>query len=282
MNIKKIARRIRKTIFRSSINNSKLYEKEFIKHSNSSSGLGSSFVKYKAHNLTSQEVSRVKHIALYLTQFHTNKENDQWWGKNFTEWVNATKATPQYEGHHQPHLPHDVGFYNLLEKSTWSQQIDLAKNYGIYGFCFYYYWFNGKRLLDGPLNLFLKDKELDFPFCLFWANDSWTRTWHGFSDNKGSEREVLMEQSHNDLDDELFITHLLDHYFSDKRYIRVNDKPLLIVYHTYLFKNISKTTEKWRSIAKRRGTDLFLMYVLMPGQEDAPLIDGFDAAMQFS
>lgn len=244
--------------------------------------LGKDFTFFRNNEFSKEEVEKVKHIALYLTQFHPTKENDEWWGKNFTEWNNVAKATSQFVDHYQPHVPHDIGFYNLLSKETWLDQIKLAKNYGIYGFCFYFYWFNGRRLLEKPLDLFLNNKDLNMPFCLFWANDSWSRTWHGFADGKKcSQNTLLVEQSHNDEDDEAFIQHLIDNYFNDERYIKINGKPVLIIYHTYLFPDITKTVAKWRKKTREHFSDLYLMYVLMPGQENEPLLEGFDSAMQF-
>lgn len=259
------------------------YKKEYEKGVRSSRQPGIEFLPFSKHNLTSQEIEKVKHIALYLTQFHQTAENNKWWGKNFTEWNNVVKTKPQFENHHQPQLPHDIGFYNLTDKNTWKDQIEMAKNFGIYGFCFYFYWFNGQRLLEKPLDLFLQNKDLNMPFCLFWANDSWVRTWHGFSDNiKDSETSTLVKQNHNEKDDEDFIIHLLENYFTDERYIRINGKPLLIIYHTAIFPDITITVSRWREIAARKNEKLFLMYVLMPDQVSEKLIKGFDAAMQFS
>jgi len=245
--------------------------------------LDDDFIAYQEHQLKPRQIEAVKHIALYLPQFHSIVENDQWWGKNFTEWNNVAKAVPQYFGQYQPQLPVDVGFYDLTQKPIWQQQIAMAKNYGVYGFCYYFYWFNGRRILEKPLDLFLKNKDLDMPFCLFWANDSWVRTWHGFSDFEQGNR-VLLAQNHNDQDDVNVMNYLCEHVFSDERYIKIDDKPLFIVYHTPLFNNIKKTLSVWRLIAKQHGfKDLYLMHVMMPGQEDGSLLDvGFDAAMQFS
>ena len=262
----------------------RLISKKFNKLIARSKTLGQNYVPYKKHAIAESSVAIVKNIALYLPQFHSIPENDEWWGQNFTEWQNVVKAVPQYYGQHQPQLPVDLGFYDLTNKRIWQQQIEIAKNYGIYGFCYYFYWFNGRRILEKPLDLFLYNNDLDMPFCLFWANDSWVRTWHGFSDNDSSETRVLLEQNHNNEDDISVMEYLCKNVFNDSRYIKINNKPVFIIYHTYIFEDMNKTTSKWREICKQCGfDDLYLMHVQMPDQLDVtPQDKGFDALMQFS
>ncbi len=170
----------------------------------------------------------VKPIAFYLPQFYTFPLNDKNFGKGFTEWTNVTKAIPHFVGHHQPQLPIDVGFYNLAHDDIMYRQIELAKMYGIYGFCFHYYWFSGARMMEKPIFNWLNNKELDFPFCLHWANENWSKLWDG------GNKELIFEQKLLNGDDEKFFYDILP-FFKDERYIKIDNKPLFIVYRPQLF-----------------------------------------------
>ncbi|MBC7488883.1 MAG: glycoside hydrolase family 99-like domain-containing protein [Glaciimonas sp.] len=186
-----------------------------------------------------------KLIAFYLPQYHRIAENSEWWGPGFTEWTNVVKAKPNYEGHYQPHLPRELGFYDLSNVEVMREQADLAKIYGIGAFCFYYYWFSGRRILENPIDNFF-ESNIDMDYCLCWANENWTRTWDGDS------RSVLMEQKYLEKDPLDFIESLLK-YFKDPRYIRVDGKPMLIVYRAKDIPNSEKVFDIWRNAAITAG-----------------------------
>lgn len=217
----------------------------------------------------------IRAIAIYLPQFHPIPENNEWWGEGFTEWTNVRRAEPQYEGHYQPHVPHpDLGYYDLNDASVLDQQASMARAAGIEGFCFYYYWFNGKRLLNMPTDRLLATGRPDFPFCFCWANEDWTRTWDGTSD------KILIGQNHSPESDGKFIHDLLP-ALRDERYIRVEGKPLLIVYRPGLLPEPLETARRWRHVCRQEGVgEIFLAY--MRGFEwPEPSSIGFDAAIQF-
>lgn len=216
-------------------------------------------------------------IAFYLPQYYPIPENDQWWGKGFTEWTNVTKARPQFPGHYQPHLPGDLGFYDLRLPEARIAQAELARAYGIHGFCYYFYWFSGKRLLERPFNEVLTTGEPDFPFCLCWANHNWTTQWWD-----GAGYQILMKQEYSPDDDIRLIKSLLV-AFRDPRYIRVNGKPLLLIYRVNDLPDPRRTADRWRGEAARAGLPgIFLCTVAsLPSLHVDPGSVGFDAAVEF-
>lgn len=186
-------------------------------------------------------------IAHYLPQFHPIPENDEWWGKGFTEWTNVTKAKPLFEGHYQPILPADLGFYDLRVPEVRIAQAELASQYGIEAFCYWHYWFAGKRVLERPFNEVLKSGEPNFPFCLGWGNDTWTGIWHGCAD------KILIEQTYPGPEDEEAHFYALLEAFHDPRYLRVDNKPLFLIYKPYMLPEPKRFLNHWRELAVKEG-----------------------------
>ena len=216
----------------------------------------------------------VRLIAFYLPQFHPIPENDEWWGKGFTEWTNVSKALPRFVGHYQPHLPGELGFCDLRLPEMLRAQANLARRYGLHGFCFHYYWFGGRKLLDTPLNILLSHPDIDLPFCINWANESWTRTWDGREEN------ILIEQRYSEQEDIAFAK-ALETIVRDPRYINIDGRPLLMLYRPDLLPDAPATVARWREQFRLMG--LNNPYIVMPqafGIDD-PRICGMDAAVGF-
>ncbi|MGN5547070.1 glycoside hydrolase family 99-like domain-containing protein [Xanthomonas hortorum] len=213
-------------------------------------------------------------IAFYLPQFHPIPENDAWWGKGFTEWRNVTRALPQFEGHLQPRLPADLGFYDLRNTQTMRDQARLAQEYGLGAFCFYFYWFAGKTLLEMPITQWHEDPSITLPFCLCWANEKWARRWDGRGD------DILIDQAHGADDDLAFIAHVAA-YMRNPKYLRVDGRPLLLVYRPHLLPEPAQTAARWRGWCRVNGIgEIHLAYVQGFERPD-PRDIGFDAAVEF-
>ncbi|WP_338553367.1 glycoside hydrolase family 99-like domain-containing protein [Paenibacillus sp. KS-LC4] len=194
----------------------------------------------------------MKIIAFYLPQYHPVKENNEWWGNGFTEWTNVAKARPLFNGHYQPHIPSDLGFYDLRLPETREAQGELAASYGIDAFCYYHYWFNGKMILERPFNEVLHSGKPNLDFCLCWANENWTRRWDGM------DQQILLKQEYEEYDPAEHMKWLAE-AFQDSRYIRVNNKPLFLVYRANEITNLKKIIAVWREEIKRYGfEDIYL------------------------
>jgi lipopolysaccharide biosynthesis protein len=214
-----------------------------------------------------------KLVAYYLPQFYPTEENNEWWGNGFTEWTNVTKALPQFVGHHQPQLPIELGLYDLRVPGIQGQQVALAKKAGLSAFCFYFYWFSGKTLLEKPVRDFAESPDIDFEFCLCWANDDWTRRWAGSDD-------LLISQLYDPEDDIAFISHL-SQYLRNKNYLRVDGKPLIIVYRASLLPDAAATVGRWRDWCEQHGIGPIHVCANQCYDRWDPTEYGIDSATQF-
>jgi hypothetical protein len=186
-------------------------------------------------------------IAFYLPQFHPIPENDEWWGKGFTEWTNTARAKPMFRDHYQPHVPADLGFYDLRVPETRQAQADMAREYGVEAFCYYHYWFAGRQLLARPFQEVLRSGKPDFPFCICWANQTWTGIWHGSPDR------VLIEQTYpGEADYRAHFNSLLP-AFADDRYVKINGKPLFVIYDPMRVPEVRRANDLWREMACKAG-----------------------------
>jgi lipopolysaccharide biosynthesis protein len=231
---------------------------------------------YEADEDFSNRKTDIKALAFYLPQFHTFPENDHWWGKGFTEWTNTRKARPQFPSHYQPREPHDdIGYYDLSDWHTLKKQAEMLKRHGIYGLCIYHYWFSGKRLMEKPVDLLLQHPEIDLNFCLCWANENWTRAWDGQQGN------VLIAQKHEN--DDIDYIKDLKRYIMDKRYIRVNGEPLILVYRPGILPNPSKTFRLWRkwALENKIGKIRILVVRGCISTPESAMIEGADGEVEF-
>lgn len=222
-------------------------------------------------------MSSVKPIAIYFPQFHAIAENNSWWGEGFTDWESVKTGKPKFPSHDQPRVPLNGYYYDQSQIETLRWQIDLARKYGIYGFCHYHYWFDGRQLLETPSNLVLENRDLDFPFCLSWANETWSRRWDG------RDNDILIEQTHPPSEDS-WSRHFnyLIQFWEDERAIKVDGKPVFVIYRPYRIPKISKMLDFWRKRAEDHG--LKGLYFIVQKQYEHPTRDclsAFDAEFQF-
>jgi Glycosyltransferase WbsX len=209
-------------------------------------------------------------IAFYLPQFHPIPENDKWWGKGFTEWTNVAKGRPLFIGHQQPNFPADLGFYDLRVPESRMAQAELARRYGIEGFCYWHYWFAGKRLLERPFNEVLKSGEPDFPFCLAWANHTWSGIWHGCPDR------VLIEQTYPGLEDFTAHFYAMLNAFRDPRYMKVDNRNIFCIYRPFDLGEPKLFMDTWRELAAKEGIAGFYFVAITDYPWKRPE-DGYDA-----
>lgn len=220
----------------------------------------------------------VRAICFYLPQFHPIPENDLWWGKGFTEWANVVSATPRFGGHYQPHLPGELGFYDLRLEDARIAQAKLAERFGIHGFCYYHYWFSGRRLLGRPLDEMLASGKPDFPFCLCWANETWSRAW------SGREHDVLIRQEYSNEDHQKHIAWLA-RVFDDRRYIRVGGRPLFLIYRPDSIPELARVLDEWKGFFRMGdGVEPFFCAVstgFSTLDDETLRASGFDAIVPF-
>lgn len=217
---------------------------------------------------------RTKLLAYYLPQFHAFPENEEWWGKGFTEWTNVARGSPRFIDHYQPRISRDLGSYSLNDKEVMRSQIEMAREGGLFGFVFYFYWFNGSRLMERPLDMFLADPTLDFPLCLMWANENWSRRWDG------SENEVLISQDYREADN----ARLIDTFaaaFRDPRYIRVGGRPLLMLYRPGIIPDCTRVVAEWRRVFLERAGENPIIIMSQSFNDNDPAKFGLDGAIEF-
>lgn len=248
--------------------------KEYLKYIAESYGKRSKdYKEYKKHELVSNH--DIDLIAYYLTQFHPNEKNDLWWGKGTTEWNNVNQAVPQFVGHYQPRKPGELGYYDLRIKDNFKRQIELANNYGIKAFCFYYYWFDGERLLEYPLNQFLNNKDLNIKFFYCWANENWTRRF------SGTNEDILMKITQTSENYKKFIDDVVND-FKDSRYYCIDGKPIISVYRPSLIPNVEEVLKFWRKQVKKiLNKQLYIIAVQEREVKTDWIKYGFDAETEF-
>lgn len=232
--------------------------------------------RYEEDQDFSGDRTDIKILAWYLPKFHSFKENDEWWGKGFTEWTNTRQSHPRYRGHYQPREPHaDIGYYDLADWRTMARQAKLARRHGIYGFCIYNYWFSGKRLMEKPVDQLLEHPEIDIKFCLCWANENWTRAWDGGSN------QILMQQGYEE--DAVAYIQDLAKYIKDTRYIRVDGKPVVMIYRPGLLPDPERTFQRWREWARENGIGEILIWIQRGCAREAlsEFVKGADAEVEF-
>lgn len=218
---------------------------------------------------------KAKVVAFYLPQYHTIPENDEWWGKGFTEWTNVKAAKPLFEKHNQPRVPQNKNYYDLSTNKPFYEQAKFAKENGVDGFCFYHYWFNGSKLLHRPIENFINDKNIEIDFCLSWANEPWTRAWDG------GDKEVLMAQEYGDYEDwKLHIDYLIN-FFRDPRYIKIDGKPVFLIYRTESFERFDEMIKFWNKTLIAHGLQELYFIETMTSFQSEPVCNISNGVLEF-
>jgi hypothetical protein len=220
----------------------------------------------------------MKILAMYLPQYHQINENDLWWGEGYTEWEAVKNAKPLFHNHYQPKVPLDNRYYDLSEKDakTWKWQAELARYYGVFGFCIYHYWFkDNKQLLEKPMQILLNHKEIDINYCICWANEDWTRTWYGL------EKEILISQEYGEIKDWIYHFNYLLPFFKDDRYIKVNNKPVICIHRSSKISVLKDMTNCWNKLAIDNGYNGVYIIVANTGGELETRVDLIDAYYNF-
>jgi len=217
----------------------------------------------------------MKFIAFYLPQFHSIPENDKWWGAGFTEWFNTKKAIPMFDGHYQPRTPCNNNYYNLLDVKTLKFQADLANKHEIYGFCIYHYWFNGRKLLEKPAEILLNAKDIDAKYCFSWANEPWSRAWDG------KDSEVLIPQKYGGEDEWRQHFDYLLPFFQDERYIRIDNKPVFVIYRTNNIPNVEEMLIYWDKLSQKNGINGLCIIETLNSFQNKPILNKSEGAIEF-
>lgn len=219
----------------------------------------------------------MKLISFYLPQFHEIPENNDAWGKGFTEWVNVKKSRPLFVGHNQPRVPLHGNYYNLMDDSVLEWQAELAKKAGIYGFCLYHYWFNGRMVLEKPIEKLYGNKSIKIHYCISWANESWTKTWHG----AGGEREILIPQTYGQEEEWQRHYDYFRKFFLDSRYIKEDNKPMLLLYRVKNIPRFNQMIQYWNQCAKKDGFDGIYIVSMNNSREHIEKSIWINAAVDF-
>lgn len=220
-------------------------------------------------------MSNPKIIAFYLPQYHAIPENDKWWGEGFTEWTNTKKAKPLFRGHQQPKTPLNDNYYCLIDADIQEWQARLAQENGIYGFCYYHYWFNGKMLLEKPMEQMLENKNIKLPFCISWANEPWARTWDG------KDKEILMPQSYGEEKEWKEHFDYLINFFNDDRYIKIDNKPVFLIYRTSNIPKCNQMIDYWNELCKNNGFEGIYLVETMNSFQNTSYIESSNAVVEF-